>query len=169
MLHIGPQPSCQNKKCTCVNNRCTRPKISGDNLDCWRVELSANVTLARSRWVSNHYITPAKEVQIIGEKMLEWEPCPSRGWAPRPPVEQPRRTGKKCCYSQKSWGFNMLQFCSVSSSPLTENTFRTLSNKVRGIFLKNCVRSSLLCWICFCMHMCMNSWLWQCNIITETV
>ena len=29
-----PRPSCQKKKCTCVNNRCIRSKISGDNLDC---------------------------------------------------------------------------------------------------------------------------------------
>ena len=59
VLHIYPQPSCQNKKCTRVNNRCIRSKISGDNLDCRRVELSANVTLARSKWMSNYYITPA--------------------------------------------------------------------------------------------------------------
>ena len=44
--------------------------------------------------------------------------------APRPSVEQSRRTRKKCCYSQKSWGVNILQFCSVSNSPLTYNTLR---------------------------------------------
>ena len=27
-----------------------------------------------------------------------------RGWAPRPPVEQPRRAGKKRCYGHKSGG-----------------------------------------------------------------
>ena len=27
-----------------------------------------------------------------------------RGWAPRSPVEQPRRTGKKRCYGHKSGG-----------------------------------------------------------------
>ena len=47
----------------------------------------------------------------------------------------------------------MLQFCSVSNSTLTHNPF----NKVRGMFfLKNCVRSSLLCWICFCIHLHMS-------------
>ena len=56
--------------------------------------------------------------------MLEWEPCPSRGWASRSLVEQPRRTGKKCFCSQKSWGVNMLQLCSVSNTRLTDNTFR---------------------------------------------
>ena len=65
-----------------------------------------------------------RKFRSVGEKMLEWEPCLSRGWAARPPVEQPMRTGKKCCYSQKSLGVNMLQFSSVSNSPLTDNTFR---------------------------------------------
>ena len=51
---------------------------------------------------------------------------------PPSPIELPRRTGKKCCYSQKSWVVNMLQFCSVSNSPLTHNPF----NKMRGIFSK---------------------------------
>ena len=36
------------KKCTCVNNRCIRSKISGDNLDCGRVELSADVKLTEA-------------------------------------------------------------------------------------------------------------------------
>ena len=50
------------KKCTCVNNRCIRSKILGDQ----RITLTVNglnwvriVTLARSRWTSNYYITPA--------------------------------------------------------------------------------------------------------------
>ena len=46
------------EKCSSVNNRCIRSKISEDNLDCRRVELSANVTLVRGRWMSNYYITP---------------------------------------------------------------------------------------------------------------
>ena len=57
-----------NKKCTCVNNRCIRSKISGYNLDCRRVELSANVTLTRSRWMSNNDITRFdRQVQLVGE------------------------------------------------------------------------------------------------------
>ena len=35
-----------NNKCTSVNNRCIRLKISGGNFDCGRVELSADATLA---------------------------------------------------------------------------------------------------------------------------
>ena len=97
---------------------------SGDDLDCRRVGLSTNVTLARSRWTLNYYITPVTGSSDQLEKMLESEPYPSRGWAPRPPVKQLRKTGNKCCCSQKSWGVNMLQFCSVSNKPLTDNTFR---------------------------------------------
>ena len=37
-----------NKKRTCVNNRCIRSKISGANLDCGRVELSADATLTEA-------------------------------------------------------------------------------------------------------------------------
>ena len=37
-----------NKKCTCVNNRSIRSKISGDTLDCGRVELGADATLTEA-------------------------------------------------------------------------------------------------------------------------
>ena len=60
-----------NKRCTCVNNRCIRSKISGDNLDCGQVELDADVTPTRSRWVSNNYITRChRQVERVGDKML---------------------------------------------------------------------------------------------------
>ena len=52
-----------------------------------------------------------------------------RGWAPRPPVEQPRRTGKKRCCGHRRGG----QYVAVLFGlqlPLTHNPF----NKVRGIF-----------------------------------
>ena len=128
-----PRPSCQKKKCTCVNNRCIRSKISGDNLDCRQVELSTNVTLARSRWVSNYYITPATG----SSDQLEWrcwneEPCPSRSRAPRAPVEQPRKTRKLGCDNPNSCGVNMLLFCSVSNS----HSHTTLSIKWEVYFSK---------------------------------
>ena len=105
------RPSCQKKKCTCVNNRCIQSRMSGDNLDCRRFELSGHKTIIYS---------VHRKFESVGEKMLEWEPCPSRGWAPRPPVEQPIRTGKKYCYSQKNGGqyvavlFSLqLTFCTI--------------------------------------------------------
>ena len=61
-----------------------------------------------------------------------------------PPVEQPRRMRKKCCYSQKSWRSICCSLCSVSNSPLTHNSFATFLQPFqikceRYIFLKNCV------------------------------
>ena len=46
-----------------------------------------------------------------------------RGWAPRPPVEQPRRTGKKRCYGHKSGG----QYVAVLfRSPTPSHTVKSL-------------------------------------------
>ena len=100
------------EKCTCVNNTCIRSKLSGDNLDCRRVELSANCDATGSRLTSNNYITRVRqevnqlEIRVWNQlfQFEEWEPAPSRDWVPRPLVKQVRRTGKKCCYSQKSGG-----------------------------------------------------------------
>ena len=41
------------------------------------------VTLAGSKCTSNYYINPGdRKFRSVGVKMLEREPCPSRGWAP---------------------------------------------------------------------------------------
>ena len=72
-----------------------------------------------------------------------------RAWTLRTPVEQPSRMRKKCCYNTEELGVNMWQ--SVPSpthlSHITNiNPFATLSRIKceRYIFLKKCVRSSLL-------------------------
>ena len=83
------------------------------------------VTLAGGRWTANYYITPATGSSDQLEKVLEWEPCPNKGWAPRPPVEQPRRTGKKGCDIQKSGGQYVAVFKLTSHSIIP---FVTLSN-----------------------------------------
>ena len=111
------------EKCTCENNRCIRSKISGDNLDCRRVELSTNVTLARSRWVSNYYITPATGSSDQLEKMLEWEPCPRRGCPPGPRLSSPGERERNAAVARRVGG-QYVAICSVSDSPLTDNTFR---------------------------------------------
>ena len=59
-----------------------------------------------------------RKLESVGEKVLEWEPCPSRGWAPSIPVEHPRRRGRNDVPAIRV-GVNMLQFCSVSISPHT--------------------------------------------------
>ena len=116
------------EKYTCVNNRFSQSKISGDNLDCRRVELSTNVTLARSRWMSNYYITL---VTGSSDQLERW--CWNENHVPaeaghRSPVEQPRRTGKKCCYGQKSGGQYVAVLFSLQLTSHTIIPFVTLSN-----------------------------------------
>ena len=77
-----------------------------------------------------------RKFRSVGEKMLEWEPCPNRGWASKASIEQPRRTGKKCCCSQKSWGWIC---CSSVQSPTHLSQiipFVTLSNTFNVYFSK---------------------------------
>ena len=83
-----------------------------------------------------------------------------RGWAPRPPFEQPRRTGKNAVMANRM-GVYMLQFCSVSNS-LSHTTH---SIKWEVYFSREMCRSSLLCCrydsacICRCICiMCLYSW-----------
>ena len=46
------------EKCTSVNNKCIRSKISGGTLTVDGLNWVWIVTLARSRWTSNYYMTP---------------------------------------------------------------------------------------------------------------
>ena len=126
------------QKCTCVNNRCIRSKISGDNLDCRRVELSTNVMLARSRWTSNYYITPAAgSSDQLKKRCWNDKHVPAEAGPPGPRLSNPGERERNAAMVRRV-GVNMLQFCSVSNSPLTDNTFRNpfepFSNRVRGIF-----------------------------------
>ena len=71
----------------------------------------------------------AVEVKISWREDAGMNTMSQRGWALRPRVEQPRRTGKKHFYGHKSGG----QYVAVLFGlqlPLTHNLF----NKVRGIF-----------------------------------
>ena len=154
------QPSCQKKKCTCVNNRCIRSKISGDTLTVEGLNWERIVTLARSRWTSNYYITPATgssdqlERRCWNENHVLAEAVP-----PGPRLSSLGERERNAAMSRRV-GVNMLQFCSVSNSPLTDNSFRNpfkpFQIKWEVYFLKNWVRSSFLCWIYFCMHLHMS-------------
>ena len=118
-----------------------------------------------SRWMSKNYITRCRrKFELVGEQSLEsvvavWSSenqTQQRTVPAGPPVEKYCRMRTKPCYSQKSWGSICCSLCSVSNSPLTHNPFVPFRIKCeRYIFLKNCVPSSLLCWICFCMFMSM--------------
>ena len=100
--------------------------------------------------MSNNYITQFhREFELVGVSgswssscsSRQWEPAPSRGLRPQDPrLSSPAEWEKKCCYSQ------YVAVCSVSNSLLSQTTlsqpFRIKCE--RYIFLKKCVRSSLL-------------------------
>ena len=100
------RPGCQNRKCTCVNNRCTRSRnIRIITLTVDRLNESEIVKPTRRRLTMNYYITQCTGNSISwGSDELKIR-CGRENqhpaeWAPRPPVEQPRRTGKKRGYGQ---------------------------------------------------------------------
>ena len=105
------QPSRQNRKCTCVNNRCIRsrniriwPWMSRGWIECEIVTLAG-----RRVGVKLLYNPGDRKFKSVGDQ-VSWRKdagmrtMSQRGWAPRPPVEQPKRTGKKRCYGHKSGG-----------------------------------------------------------------
>ena len=96
---------CQNRKCTYVNNRCIRSRniriitltvdeLNECNCDAHKkvgVELLYNSVLTGSQLV---WRPDQLEIRCGRESQHPAE------WAPRPPVEQPRRMGKKRSYGQ---------------------------------------------------------------------
>ena len=140
------RPSCQNKKCTCVNNRCIRSKISGNQGRPWLSRGSIEceiVTLAGSRWVSNYYITPATG---SSDQMAfrAWSQCSrsscgnqlsAERLGPQAPGWAAQENGKEILlYSQKSGGQYVEDLFSLQLPSHTVKPFVTLSNKMRGIF-----------------------------------
>ena len=108
-----------------------------------------------------------RKFRSVGEKMLEWEPCPIRGWVPRPPVEQPRRTGKKYYYSLKSGGQYVAVLFSLQLTSHTVKPFITLSNfriKLEVYFSKELCPLVLIASLCFCMHM----WMYGCDYTAQS-
>ena len=151
------------KKCTRVNIRCIRSNISGYNLDCRRIEMSENVTLTRSRWMSNNDITRCDgQVQWVGDQSLESVVAvravrtrPSRELGRQSPrLSSPVGWERSVAIARRTGG----QYVAVFVQSPSHLSYITLSKPFRikcerFIFLKNRVRSSLLYWLCFCMHM----------------
>ena len=79
--------------------------------------------------------------------------------SPQAPVEQPKRTGKKGCDSQKSWGSICCSLCSISNSL----SHTTLSIKWEVYFSKELCPLVVIASLCFCMYMCMYSCSWLYN------
>ena len=85
-------------------------------------------------------------IRRVGDKMPEWGICPREAWPPRPRLSSPGERERNAVMTKRV-GVNMLQFCSVSNS-LSHTTF---SNKLRGIFSKNCV-ARLYCVVVMILH-----------------
>ena len=131
------------------------------------VEFSADATPTGSRLMSNNYITRCQRrlelvgvrgrqslVRVavsvrasvaVGDKMPLWEPAPERGLGPSGPgLSSPAEWGRSAAMVRGTWG-QYVVVCSVSNSPLTHNQHQPFCNPFgRYIFLKKCVRSSLL-------------------------
>ena len=112
------------EKCTCVNNRCIRSKILGDNLDCRRVELSANCDATGCRWMSNNYISRVRqEVSKLERRCWNENHIRAESGPPIPRLSSPGERERNAVMARRV-GVNMLQFCSVSDSSLKLKTFR---------------------------------------------
>ena len=131
-------------------------RYRGITLTCGRVEFGAVATPTGSRWMSNNYITRChRRLQLVGVSRSwssscsswQWEPAPDRGLAALsdPQLSSPAEWERRAAIVKRTRG-QYVAVCSVSNSPLTHNPFATLSRIKceRYIFLKKCVRSSLL-------------------------
>ena len=122
----------------------------------WRVKFGAIATHTGSKWMSSIYITRChRRLELVGVSCSwssscssrQWEPAPDRGLAALgdPRLSSPAEWERSANIVRGTWG-QYVAVCFVSNSPLTLNPFATLSRIKckRYIFLKNCVRSSLL-------------------------
>ena len=137
------------EKCTCVNNSCIRSKISRDNLDCW-IERKCD---AHKKQVDGEqlYNLVRQEVEISWRSEFEVS-VPVRGartrskqrLGPQAPGWAAQENGKKCRYSQKSWGSICCSLCSVSNSPFTQGCPRGVMVKAMncGIVVREFVLQS---------------------------
>ena len=119
---ILTRPSCQKKKCTCVNNRCIRSKIS-DQARPWLsrgwIECEIVTLAGRRVGIKLLYNPGDRKFRSVGEKMQEWGPCPREARPPGPRLSSPGERERNAVMAIRV-GVNMLQFCSVSNSPLTQ-------------------------------------------------
>ena len=107
--------------------------------------------------MSNYYINSATGSFRVGEKMLEWEPCPER-LGPRLPVEQPRRTERKAVIARRVGSI----CCSSVQSPTHLSRSKTLRNTFEPFQIKwevyfsggLCPLVFIVSSLCFFMYMC---------------
>ena len=106
------------------------------------------------------------EFRWVGEKMLEWGPCPRE---PGPRLKSPGERERNAIMAIRV-GYNMMQFCSVSNSL----SHTTLSMKWEVYFPKELCRSSLLlcrrydsACICRCVCIVVHGYTTKLNIETK--
>ena len=154
ICHVTYWPSTELsiKRYTCVNNRCIRSKTSGYHLDLWMGWIRCNCDahkkhvdvkqlynpLPQTVWVSWSQLQLEFELQFEAVRTSSRQRACGPQW---PPVEQSSRMRKKSCYSQRNL-VNKLQ--SVPSLLHISHTTLSQIKCERYIFLKKCVRSSLL-------------------------
>ena len=116
------RPSCPKKKCTSVNYRCIRSKISGDQGCPWlsRGWIECELGLSQEVGESNYYITPATGSSYQLERRC-WgkNHVPAEAGPPSHRFGSPGERERNSFIARRA-GVNTLQFCSVSNLPLTQ-------------------------------------------------
>ena len=147
------RPGCQNRKCTCVNNRCTRSRnIRIITLTVDRLNECEIVTPTRRRCTLNYYITQCTGNSISwgSDEWVIW--C---GWenqhperlGPQAPGWAAQENGKETRLWPIEWGTIC---CSSVRSPTPSHT-QPLQIKWEVYFSKNCV-ARLYCVVVMILH-----------------
>ena len=110
------------------------------------------VTLARSKWMSNYYITTTTgSSDQLERRYWNENHVPAEAGSPGPRLSSPEERERKDVIARRVKGSICCKVCSVSNSL----SHTTLSIKWEVYILKNRVRLSLLCWICsVCICVC---------------
>ena len=163
------RPCCQKKKCSCVNNRCIRSKISGDQGRPWLSRGWIECELWRSQEVGGYQIIiqpRRQEVQISWREDARMRTMSQQRLGPQAPSWAAQENGKERLWLPEELGGG--QYVAVLFSlqlPLTHNAF----NKVRGIFFYRTVSARLYCVVVMFSHVYVYSCIcimWLCNIIS---
>ena len=120
------------RRCTSVNNRCIRSKISGYHLDLWTSWIQCN---CNAHWKQ----VDIKQLynQVPQTAWVSWssscssrqrEPAPDRGLRPSGPwLSSPAEWGRSAAILRGTWD-QYVAVCAVSNSPLTHNQYQPFCN-----------------------------------------
>ena len=114
------------KRCTCVNNRCIRSRISEYHLDLWTGGIQCRCDAHRKQvevkqlynpvpqrvwvsWSSRQAEFSSSSSRSWGQDTVVRASARQRTWALRTPVKQLSRMRKKCGYNTEELGVNMWQ------------------------------------------------------------